>query len=249
MVLLLLVFTPAVRAEVRYPARPAQNESVLDLAGMLEAEDARVIREWGAALLAEKGFPLVVVTIGSLAEYDADGMSMEGYARGLFDTWGVGRPEHNYGVLLLINKGDRKARIELGAAWGREHDAVCGEIMDTLIIPSFKRGEFSAGILAGAEGLDRMARGEEIPSRPAGSGVGSLATGGLGWHSAWVLLPSIVILCMIYYRIIHGSWEFLNRNSRRSGRWAGPDRWGNDSSGGGSFGGGSSGGGGASGSW
>jgi uncharacterized protein len=38
--------------------------------------------------------------------------------------------------------------------------------MDNLIIPEFKQGRFSEGIVSGVEGLDKMARKLELPSRP-----------------------------------------------------------------------------------
>lgn len=47
-------------------------------------------------------------------------LSVEQYARQLFDHWGPGFKDRNYGILLLVSVGDRKARIELGAGWGGE---------------------------------------------------------------------------------------------------------------------------------
>jgi uncharacterized protein len=239
--LLLLLIAPALQGAVRYPPRPPQGESVLDEAGMLRAGDAEAVRSLGAALLRDKGFPLVVVTIESLAAYDAAGTQIETYARGLFDSWGVGRPEHNYGILLLIAREDRRARIELGAAWGREHDAVCRDVMDTLIIPNFKKGLFSEGITAGAQGLDKMARGEAIPSRPIGERAADSASSAVAWlkrNLGFALLIPFFIVSAIYNRLRYGMWTNPNRSDDGGGGW-----------GGGSFGGGFSGGGGASGSW
>ncbi|HVU63038.1 MAG TPA: TPM domain-containing protein [Phycisphaerales bacterium] len=233
-----LALVPAARAEVRFPARPTDG-TVLDGASMLDGGDLDTVRALGAALVRDKGFPLVVVTIDSLADYDASSMSIESYARRLFDTWGAGRPDQNYGILLLVSRGDRKARIELGAAWSHGHDQICQSIMDDLILPNFRAGRFSEGIRVGAQALDKMGRGEEIPSRPIAQRAGDTA------RSFWtkvrhnltlLLLLPVLVISSIYNRIVYGTWS--NPNSSGSG-----------GSGGGGFGGGFSGGGGASGSW
>ena len=89
----------------------------------------------------------------------------------LFDQWGIGHEKlgdttWNTGILLLVSKGDRKARIELGAGWGREQDQLCRQIMDEYIVPKFKEGNFSGGIVLGVESLAKMAQGLKLPTRP-----------------------------------------------------------------------------------
>jgi len=74
---------------------------------------------------------------------------------------------------VLVSKGDRKARIELGAGWHRDKDQLCKSIMDDQIIPQFKRQDFSGGIKAGVVALDAMAREMPMP------GVAPAATGSL----------------------------------------------------------------------
>lgn len=166
------------------------------------------------------------------------------YAQNLFNNWGIGFKEWNYGILLLISQDDRKARIELGATWQHKKDAECQQIMDNLIIPNFKQEKFSEGIVAGVKGLDAMARELKIPTRPRPwwhyalmtgffalmvfTVVSLVRRGASGW--GWLFWGAIfAILGMILYQMLR---------SRASGGW-----------GGGSFGGGFSGGGGASGSW
>ena len=148
--------------------RPAEGRSVLDLARMIAPADAKKIQALSARLQANQAVPIVVMTIRSMAEYGAKGMRIETFARRLFDCWGIGEARvmgmpWNKGILLLVAKVDRKARIELGAGWGHDKDAACRKIMDEQIIPSFKKGQFSAGILAGAGALEQMVRAPELP--------------------------------------------------------------------------------------
>jgi len=231
-----------------YPSRP--RDCILDEASLIKPDDAASIRATCDKLLKETQVPIVVVTIPSLAKYK--GGNIEAYARGLFDNWGIGTPARNYGVLLLVSVGDRKARIELGAAWAGAKDATARMIMDEIIVPNFKQGNYSAGILEGVQGLETMVRGELLmsPSEKrqmwiflavmAGAiflGVSLIRSGRTGWGWAVLAMVGAVLVA-----ILVGAFSSRGRNR---------DSWG-DSGGfgdGGGFGGGSGGGGGATGSW
>lgn len=228
---------PGLPAAATFPEKPPNANWYVDEAGLLTADAARQVDQLASKLFTEQRVPLYVVTVRSLASHDA-GLSIEGYARELFDHWGIGTQERNYGILLLISRGDRKARIELGADWGDAYDADARSVMNRLIVPAFKRDDYAAGIVDGVRGLDAMARGLALPKPTtpwwfwplvigALVGLGLLIfnlfkSGRRGW--AWALIAALGVLLF-----------FLLRNS------------GGGSSGG--FGGGSSGGGGATGSW
>jgi len=230
--------------------RPGDREFIRDLAGMVKPEDQKKIRELCDGLLTAKATPIIVVTIRSMADHGGRGMRIETFARLLFDQWQIGidkiNDRHwNTGILLLVSKGDRKARIELGAGWAHDKDDLCSRIMEDLIVPRFKAGEFSEGVVAGVEALDKMARDLEIPRRPRP-----------WWHYALVVgaiaLAIFTIVSLIKRGASGWAWVFwgvvfamvaglLYMALRSSGS--------GDGFGGGAFGGGSSGGGGATGSW
>ncbi len=232
--------------------RPGEREFVRDLAGMIDEADERRIREIGEQLLREKATPIIVVTIESMAKHGGAGLRMETFARLLFDQWEIGHARlggqpWNTGILLLVSKDDRKARIELGAGWGREKDEFCQQIMDEQIIYRFKQGQFSEGILAGVEALDKMARGLELPSRPRPWWHYALIVGFIGLaivtvvslvrrgSSGWAWLFWGAVFAVLGYLL----YTFLTSSRRSDGGGFS----------GGSFGGGFSGGGGATGSW
>ena len=164
---------PALHAEeVGFPAPPGEREFILDEAGWITTEDASEIRQVCTALLDEKRVPIIVVTLRSIAEYSDADWPIERYAKALFDEWGIGFPEFNHGMLLLVSQGDRQARIELGAAWGHEQDRYARQIMDDRILPGFRHGRFSAGILAGVQALADVARGLGRRPRPCNRDTG-----------------------------------------------------------------------------
>ena len=113
---------------------------------MINAEDQSAIKATADKLLTDVGVPIVVVTIESLGRYGASGWPIEGYASSLFDAWGIGRQDRNYGILLLVSKGDRKVRIEFGRGYSRDRDARATRIISSQIIPKFRQGDFSGGI-------------------------------------------------------------------------------------------------------
>ncbi len=143
--------------------RPGGREFVRDLANLISDADEQRIKQIAARLLDNADTPVIVVTIDSMADHGGAGLRIETFATLLFDQWGVGQArldgqDWNTGILLLVSKDDRKARIELGGGWRREHDRRASRIMDTEIVPRFRRGDFSGGIVGGVDALDRMAR-------------------------------------------------------------------------------------------
>ena len=232
--------------------RPGDREFIRDRAEMIAAEDEEKIRKICDTLLTEKATPIIVVTIQNMAAHGGEGMRIETFARLAFDQWEIGQAKvgqqiWNTGVLLLVSRGDRKARIELGAGWKHEKDELCQQIMDGQIIPRFKDGKFSAGIASGVEALDLMAREKSLPRkyRP-------------WWHYALIVvcigLAVFTIMSLIRRGASGWAWLFWGALFAFGGYMlysvlTSSSRGGGGGFGGGSFGGGFSGGGGATGSW
>jgi uncharacterized protein len=230
---------------------PGDREFVLDQAELLSEADEQRIREIADKLLTDKAAPIVVVTIESMAQYGGEGMRIETFARLLFDQWGIGpvsvnETPWNYGILLLVSAGDRKARIELGAGWRRDKDLAAQQIMDDLIIPQFKQGNYAAGIVAGVEGLDKLARDLQLPTKPITTTqwlIGAAVVGLLIFTVVSLIRRGSSGWAWLFWAVVFGIlgtilYQMMTHRSSGSGGFSG-----------GSFGGGFSGGGGASGSW
>ncbi|WP_297569614.1 YgcG family protein [uncultured Anaerovibrio sp.] len=153
------------------PAPPKQDIYVADFAGMVMSDDKKEILEIGKDLDKRFGAQLVVVTIVSL-----DGDSIEEYSNKLFRSWGIGNKEKNNGVLLLVSKGDRKFRIEVGYGLeGALTDGFTGEVLDDMT-PYFKDKEYSEGILLAYKKLAKKTYNEYNAEPPADSGVAQVST-------------------------------------------------------------------------
>jgi len=135
-----------------YPPRPAGP--VLDQADVLPATDEAALSKRLTRFYDDTGNAIVVVTVNSL-EYQ----SVEQYANGLFNEWGVGDAKTDRGILILLAPNERRARIEVGC--GLEStvtDGFAAEVMETRMIPEYKQNHFEAGTLAAVDAIIQRLR-------------------------------------------------------------------------------------------
>ena len=239
-----IVFQQAIATEADYWPYPQPDTGyVSDYADLLSPDEEIRLERWLLQVEEKSKVEIIIVSIDSLSDYEgADNSSIEPFATALFDSYGIGNMPKNDGVLLLISKKDRKARIELGGHYGYSRDSDATRIMQDVIIPQFKRGDYPAGITAGTEAIIEEFAGMRItfPWRIVGIavaglfcliiGISCLKNGKRGW--GYVLIGIAIILFLLALYLVR---EIL-RHSKTAG-------------GSGGFGGGSSGGGGATGSW
>lgn len=170
---------------------------VSDFAGVLdEAAEAR-LTEHLRSLRADPGVEVAVVTVTRLADHG--GAALEPFATALFNAWGIGDPQANDGVLLLLAVQDRAARIELGAGYPPVWDNRAQRVMDALMVPRFADADYPGGLEAGLQGLEdyilRPFKGgaavtgtEDMPDAPGGGIGGDLliflafVAGIFGWQ-------------------------------------------------------------------
>jgi len=186
-----------------------------------------------------------------------DNEPIENYAVAMFKDWGVGPAREDNGILILVAPNDRQIRIEVG--YGLEpyiNDALAGRIVRDTMIPHFRDGNFSLGILNGAVEVvstvakktevefDALAAGNISPATP----IYSLQEGPEKKESLAGKIFKVIFIVFIVLLFIKNPWAALFILSSFGGGRGGSFRGG---FGGGfsGFGGGMSGGGGASGRW
>jgi uncharacterized protein len=153
--LLALLLLAAIRAvPAGYPE--ARDPFLNDLAGLVSTSDAATLRGELGDLRRQTGVEAVVVTVPRLD--GLPGGSIEDFATGLFNHWGVGDANRNDGLMLLVARDDRKIRIEVGEGYGDRLDAPMKQVIDGVITPRFRSGRFSEGLLEGARAMVRAAR-------------------------------------------------------------------------------------------
>ena len=134
-------------AHAAYPARP--DGPVLDQADVLPAADEAALGQRLTDYYRKSGNAIVVVTVTSL-----EGKTIEDYANGLYNQWGIGDARTDRGVLLLLAPVDRQARIEVGCGLeGTVTNGIAEQIMQTKLIPEYRQQHFLQGTLAGVDAL------------------------------------------------------------------------------------------------
>jgi uncharacterized protein len=251
------------RADVAVPPLAAP---VTDLTGTLSGGAVNRLETRLAALEASKGSQIAVLVVPTTEPEE-----IEQFGIRVADQWKLGRKGVDDGAILLIAKDDRRVRIEVGRGLeGALNDATSNRIIDEVMTPHFKLGDFDGGIEAGVDQMIAVVNDEPLPepdrawerggslshSLPVllivvliassvlrailGRLLGSLATGGLAGTIAW--LSSHLIAIGVGAGIVAFLFALLTGSTR--GWSSGSRGWGGGLGGGwsGGFGGGGSGG-------
>jgi uncharacterized protein len=234
----LVCVAPRLNADVVYPS--TSDGYIYDGAQMISAEDKARLTQFFTELQSKTTAQIAVATVATTQPEP-----IEMYAVELFKRWGIGQKGKDNGVLFLIARDDREMRIEVGYGLeGAIPDSIAKNIIDNIVVPEFKKSNFSVGILSGASAIVSLVAKEynvavtgeenEILNR-----VGSSSSDA---DIIWFVLLIIVVIILLAY-------STSNTKRYGNGYWYNDDNWSSRGGGFGGFGGGMSGGGGASGRW
>ncbi|TFG44586.1 MAG: YgcG family protein [Bacteroidia bacterium] len=88
---------------------------------------------------------VVILTIPTL-----HGESIEDYAYRAFNEWKLGQKDKDNGVLIIVVPDDKRMRIEVGYGLdGILTDLTASRIIQDIMTPKFKNGDYDGGITAG----------------------------------------------------------------------------------------------------
>jgi uncharacterized protein len=169
MIVCLLVSSGTAGLEV-----PFLSGRVVDTADLLSAQAEQRIEEELSRIEAEKGAQVAVLVIPAL-----EGESLEEYSLRVAETWKLGRGKFDDGALVLIARDDRQMRIEVG--YGLEPaltDAASRRILDGVMRPAFREGDFDGGVEGAVRAIGGLLRGEENalpPPEEAAGGIKGIA--------------------------------------------------------------------------
>lgn len=221
--LLGLVFfclTATTRADVAVPNLSAR---VTDLTNTLSAAQKQVLERELAEFERRKGVQIAVLLVPTTAPE-----TIEQYSIRVVDQWRLGRKGVDDGLLLIVAKQDRTLRIEVGYGLeGVVPDALANRVIDEVIVPYFRAGDFAAGIQAGLGRLMGLIEGEPLPppqqrqsadqprenlfpfllfaffiisglfSRMLGRFLGATVTGGIMGILLWLVMGSLAAAILI----------------------------------------------------
>jgi len=227
------------------PSFPALTGRVVDEAGVLSTGAQTRLTAMSQALEQKTHDQLVIVTLKSLQGND---IAQYGYQLGRY--WGIGQKGKNTGTLLIIVPSEHKVRIEVG--YGLEGvltDAQTELIIQNVMLPAFRKGDYDGGALAGTASILNVfgvqtkdvqaVLSQQVPQQNSDDNGGGF--------------PIILVVLGIWFIFGRFLWPLLFLGGigggRGGGGFGGSGFGGSFGGGGFSGGGGSFGGGGASGSW
>src|SRR5436305_5678841 len=179
---------------------PPLTGRVNDTANLIPQDQRQRIEAQLAQFEKQTGDQVVVLTVDRL-----DGEAIEDYANKVGRTWTLGQKGKDNGVLLLVSKGDRKMRVEVG--YGLEPvltDLQTKVIQDQVIIPYFKKGDFGGGIEAGVNAILSTINGK--PVQPAPEAQPSDGGGGASSWLPFLFFGLFALGPFILNAIRSGSW-------------------------------------------
>jgi uncharacterized protein len=246
-------------AQFEIPPKPPaeQQTSLYDYIGLLEPAQKSNLEQ---KLIRYSDSTSTQIVIAIIASTEGEDIQYLGAQWG--HAWGIGQANEDNGVLVLLARDDR--RIAINTGYGVEEfltDALSRRIIERVIIPEFKNGDYYTGLDRGTDAIFQVLTGQF--TAPPKSGGGN----GFPLESILPFIIFLIIILILASRKNRGGggrggrrkpgldiWDMIilsnmGRSSSRGG-WGGSGGGGFGGGGfGGGFGGGGFGGGGASGGW
>jgi uncharacterized protein len=141
-------------------AVPPLTGRVVDQTGTLSSGDIASLTQTLKEFESRKGSQIAVLIVPTTGEETIEQFSIR-----VAEAGKIGRKKIDDGALLVIARNDRHLRIEVG--YGLEGvltDATTRRIIDEIITPKFKAGDFAGGVTAGIERMIRLIDGEKLPA-------------------------------------------------------------------------------------
>lgn len=232
-------------AQFRVPPRPMVETSVYDYVDLLKPDQKTALRQKLINYADSTSTQIVVAVIGS-----TDGRNIQELGVYWLNEWGIGQKGKDNGILVILARDDRRVGINTGkGVEGKLTDAMSRRIIETVMIPEFREGDYYSGLDRGTDAIFLVMAGEftaDPGDAQSDQKVGALIV---------MVIFIIIIILLIINRRGGGRgpdlWDIIILSNMGRGGFGGGSSSGGFGGGGfgGGFGGGMGGGGGASGGW
>ncbi len=246
-----LLGTGLAYAQFEIPEKPAGSgqTSVYDYIGLFPASQKTALEQKLIRYADTTSTQIVVVTIAS-----TEGENIQYLGANWLTEWGIGQKGKDNGVLVLLARDDRRVGINTGyGVEGSLTDAMSRRIIETVMIPEFKKGDYIAGLDKGTDAIIQVLEGEfAAESSPVNKAKAIVV----------LIIFGLFVLLILFLIIRYGGkggrggrgpdiWDVIILSNMGRGGFGGGSSGGGFGGGGfgGGFGGGMGGGGGASGGW
>jgi uncharacterized protein len=154
---LLLCWAFAASADV---AVPPLTGRVVDQTATLSGSEIASLDQTLKDFEARKGSQIAVLIVPTTQPE-----TIEQYSLRVAEAWKIGRKKIDDGAILVVAKNDRKLRVEVGYGLeGALNDVTAKRIIDEIITPKFRNGDFAGGISDGVNRILHVVDGEPLPA-------------------------------------------------------------------------------------
>ena len=141
-------------------AVPQLTGRVVDRTSTLSADQIASLDATLKAFEQRKGSQVAVLIVPTTSPE-----TIEQFALRVAEQWKIGRTKVDDGAILLVAKDDRSLRIEVGYGLeGALSDVTAKRIIDEVIVPKFRNGDFAGGISDGVDRILKVIDGEPLPA-------------------------------------------------------------------------------------
>ena len=163
-----VLFAPGMLWANEVPVPPLTAQ-VVDTTGTLSTEQQAALIQKLQAFETAKGSQIAVLLVQTTQPE-----TIEQYALRVAENWKIGRKNVDDGAILVVALQDRALRIEVGYGLeGALTDITSKRIIEEIIVPQFRQGDFAGGVVAGVDQMIKVIEGEPLPEpvakRPADS--------------------------------------------------------------------------------
>jgi uncharacterized protein len=154
---LFLCWAQAALADVEVPQLKGR---VVDQTNTLNASYIETLNQRIRSFEQRKGSQIAILIVPT-----TEPETIEQYSIRAAEAWKIGRKKIDDGALLVIAKNDHKLRIEVGYGLeGALTDVTARRIIDEVIAPHFKEGDFAGGISEGITRIIGVIDGAPLPA-------------------------------------------------------------------------------------
>lgn len=128
---------------------PALSGRITDTAAMLSDRAVTELETKLTAIEKMDSTQIVILTVESL-----EGEPIERFGIRVAEAWKIGQAGKDNGIIIIVSKKDHRMRIEVGRGLEESMtDLAAGRIIDTIMAPRFKKGEFDEGFIEGTDAV------------------------------------------------------------------------------------------------
>jgi len=153
---LIIGFNTYVVAQFNTPKKPDKETSVYDYIGLLTPSQKTYLED-KLVKYSDTTSTQIVVAIISTTNNDDIGLVATKWG----EDWGIGQADEDNGIIILLAKDDRE--IDISTGYGIEYrlsDIDAERIINRIIIPEFKKGDYFTGLDKGTNAIAQVLNGE-----------------------------------------------------------------------------------------